>query len=71
VEGNVGVQLVYLKASQSQILPRLSERFGQKRKPVLMVNQFETLEEPEGVLTIDVSESPETIVNFIKNEFSL
>lgn len=71
LEGNVGVRLVYLKASQSQILPRLSERFGQKRKPDLMANQFETLEEPEGVLTIDVSESPESIVNLIKNEFGL
>lgn len=55
LEGNDGVQIVYLKGSYDLIWSRLSRRKDHYMKPQMLQSQFETLEEPEDALTLDVS----------------
>jgi gluconokinase len=49
------VRLVYLQGSRELIRRRLTQRQGHFMDPKLIDSQFETLEEPEGELTIDVA----------------
>ena len=55
LEGNDGVQIVYLKGSYDLIWSRLSRRKDHYMKPQMLQSQFETLEEPADALTLDVS----------------
>lgn len=55
LEGNEGVQLVYLRGSYALIWSRLSLRKGHYMKPEMLQSQFEALEEPANALTLDVS----------------
>ena len=55
LEGNDGVQIVYLKGSYDLIWSRLSRRKDHYMKPQMLQSQFETLEEPAHALTLDVS----------------
>lgn len=55
LEGNEGVQLVYLRGSYDLIWSRLSLRKGHYMKPEMLQSQFEALEEPANALTLDVS----------------
>lgn len=71
VDGYEGIKLVYLKGNPGLIRARLKERLGHFMKVDLLLSQFETLEEPEDVLTIDASESPENIARQIRKELSL
>src|SRR6266496_1430028 len=48
------VRLVYLRGDHDLIQERLNERSGHYMNPKLLDSQFETLEEPQGHLTIDV-----------------
>ncbi len=68
---NEGTFFVYLKGSPTLIGVRLRQRLGQLVKANIVANQYETLEEPEGVLTIDADESPRAIIKQILKEFSL
>ena len=65
------VQLVYLKGTPELIGERLRGRSGHYMNPGLLESQFETLEEPSGVLTIDVSMTPAEIGAVIKEHFQL
>jgi gluconokinase len=65
MEGNDGVQLVYLKGRYELIWSRLSERKEHYMKPHMLKSQFETLEEPVNALTIDSSLSVDEIVEEI------
>jgi gluconokinase len=56
------VRFVYLRGSYELILTRLRERPGHYMPPSLLASQFATLEEPHGVLTLDISLPPEQIV---------
>lgn len=60
-----GVRLVYLKGDHSLIRERLEQRENHFMTTRMLQSQFETLEEPEDCLVIDVSLSPETIVDEI------
>lgn len=60
------VRFVYLKGSYDLIRKRLESRRGHFMKAGLLASQFQTLEEPGGVLTIDASLQPETIVRHIR-----
>ena len=65
------VYLVYLKGSFELIKERLDDRDGHFMKPELLASQFEALEEPEGVLTVDISLSPDAQIESIKSDLGL
>jgi gluconokinase len=56
---------VYLKGSPALIRSRLQHRTGHYMKADMLATQFEALEEPSDALTVDVSQSPGTIVERI------
>ena len=67
LEGNAGVQIVYLKGSYELIWSRLSLRHDHYMKPHMLQIQFETLEEPANALTFDVSlPVPEIVQGIIR-----
>src|SRR5271156_2687803 len=65
------VRLVYLKGSQAQIAERLAQRAGHFFDQRLLQSQFDTLEEPTDATVVDISESPESIVDAIRARLSL
>jgi gluconokinase len=65
------VVVVYLKGSYDLIRQRLIERKGHFFNANLLRSQFDTLEEPEGVPTIDIAKEPQAIVNEIRQRLSL
>lgn len=69
--GNEGAVFVYLKGNPTLIGARLRQRLGQFMKSSLIEHQYETLEEPEGVLTIEADEPPRAIIRQILKEFGL
>lgn len=71
VAGNEGAVFVYLKGSPTLIGARLRQRLGQLMKANIVASQYEALEEPEGVLTIDADDPPRSIIKQILKEFSL
>lgn len=62
LDGNDGVQIVYLKGSFDLIWSRMKKRTDHYMKPHMLESQFETLEEPSKALTIDISKSVDEIV---------
>jgi len=71
VAGHDDVRMVYLRGSYALIRKRLEARQGHYMKTDLLASQFRTLEEPkpsEGVLAVDVSQTPQIIVEKIKRE---
>jgi gluconokinase len=60
------IRFVYLKGDYNLLRQRLTARQGHFMRADLLESQFATLEEPQGVLTVDIAQSPETIVETIK-----
>lgn len=58
------IRFVYLKGDYDLIWQRMQER-QHYMKPSMLKSQFETLEEPEDALVIDISLPPEMIVSQI------
>jgi len=65
MDGNEGVQIVYLKGSYDLIWSRMEKRTDHYMKPHMLKSQFETLEEPSNARTIDISMSLDEIVQEI------
>lgn len=65
LEGNKDVLIVYLKGSYDLIWSRISARQDHYMKPEMLKSQFEALEEPTDVLTVDISMTLEEIVQEI------
>lgn len=65
LEGNEHVLVVYLKGTYDLIWTRLSARQDHYMKPEMLQSQFDILEEPTDVLTIDIAVSVEEIVEEI------
>jgi len=65
LQANDSVSVVYLKGDFDLFKKRLSERQGHFMKTAMLESQFQTLEEPEGVITINASDDPESIVKEI------
>jgi gluconokinase len=65
LEGNQGVQIVYLKSSYDLIWSRISQRQGHYMKPEMLQSQFDILEEPRHALTLDAAWSVEELVQEI------
>lgn len=55
LDGNEGVQIVYLKGTYDLIWSRISQRKDHYMKPQMLQSQFDTLEEPTNALTFDIS----------------
>ena len=62
---NSDVLLVYLKGDYDLIWSRLAERQDHYMKPEMLQSQFDVLEEPTDVLTVDVAMSVKEIVGEI------
>ena len=60
------VKFVYLKGSFDLIQKRLQKRKHHFMPEQLLQSQFEALEEPHNIVAIDISESPEIIIETIK-----
>ena len=59
------VEFVYLKGSFDLIWERMLLRRNHYMKASMLQSQFASLEEPEGVLTCDITAAPEQIVDAI------
>ena len=69
---NDGVKLVYLKGAYGLIATRLKQRPGHFMNPTLLRSQFDTLEEPTGgALVVDVTPSPDEVVQAIRRGLKL
>jgi gluconokinase len=68
---NKDVHFVYLRGTYRQIMERLANRQAHYMAPSLLASQFETLEEPEGSLNIDITIGPKEIVHIIRKELKL
>ena len=58
-------ELIYLRGSAQLIAARLSTREGHYMNPQLLDSQFDTLEEPDDAIAVDVSGTPEGITDSI------
>jgi 6-phosphogluconate dehydrogenase len=65
LEGNEGVQIVYLKGSYDLIWSRMEKRTGHYMKPHMLKSQFEALEEPADALTVEIALPLDEIVERI------
>jgi gluconokinase len=65
LEDNPDVQIIYLKGSYDLIWSRLIARPGHYMKPHMLQSQFNALEEPQNVLTVDISLSVAEIIRQI------
>ena len=65
MNGNDGVQIVYLKGSYDLIWSRMEERADHYMKPQMLKSQFDALEEPTNALTLDISIPLDDIVQKI------
>jgi len=65
MDGNDGVQIVYLKGSYDLIWSRMEKRTNHYMKPHMLKSQFDTLEEPNDALTTNISMPIDEIVQAI------
>src|SRR5215211_2030284 len=65
MDGNEGVQLVYLKGSYDLIWSRMLVRKEHYMQPHMLRSQFDALEEPANALTVDISDHVDEIVQKI------
>lgn len=66
LEGNAGVQLIYLKGSYDLIWSRMIVRKDHYMKPQMLQSQFDALEEPSDALTVDISLPVDEILQVVK-----
>lgn len=65
------VRLVYLKGDYNLIEARLRGRAQHYMNPQLLGSQFETLEEPSNAAVVNINESPENIVQQIREQLAI
>lgn len=70
-QGSDEVCFVYLKGDYDLIEERMEWRQDHFMKANLLESQFETLEEPQNALVVDVSQPPEAIVRYIREKLRL
>jgi len=69
-DNNSEVIFVYLQGSYDCIQARIKERKGHFMSAELLQSQFETLEEPDDALIIDISLPPQAIVQEIMSKMT-
>ena len=67
MNGNDGVQVVYLRGTYDLIWSRIEKRKDHYMKPHMLQSQFEALEEPTYAFVVDISESVDEIVDGVLN----
>ena len=60
------VHFIYLKGSYRLIRERMEKRINHYMPADLLISQFETLEEPDQIFTIEIDQSPEKILRNVK-----
>lgn len=65
------VKLVHLKGDFDLIKARLTARSNHYMNPALLESQFQTLEEPEGALCVDIQSAPDEIVDTVRKRFEI
>jgi gluconokinase len=65
------VRCVYLRGNYTLLLARIRSRSGHYMKEQMLASQFESLEEPEDCLVVDVSATPEEIAATIRARLAL
>ena len=65
------VKIVYLKGSYELIEQRMEARAGHYFKAGLLASQFAALEEPDAALVVDISLTPDEIVETIRTGLSI
>lgn len=65
LDGIEGIEIIYLQGSYDLIWSRMSTREEHYMKPEMLRSQFAALEEPENVLTLDVSMTVEDMIDKI------
>jgi gluconokinase len=65
------VVFVYLKGTPELIGERLRQRHGHFADGKILTSQFEDLEEPADAIVVDISPSPDEIVNEIRRKLGL
>jgi gluconokinase len=68
---NEQVKFVYLQGTYEQIKARLKNRTGHYMSAGMLDSQFQTLEEPENTLSIDIIHTPQEIVSIIRKGLNL
>ena len=71
LKGNEGVRVVYLEGSYALVKERLKGRLGHFFDAELLASQFETLEEPEDAIVVNISQSPKEVVREIEKRLDL
>ena len=71
LEVNERVKFVYLHGTYEQIKTRLNNRTGHYMSADMLESQFQTLEEPQNTLTIDIMHTPQEITSIIRKGFNL
>lgn len=66
------VIFIYLQGSYNLIINRMKSRENHYMRPEMLKSQFETLEEPNDIFSVDISQSIPSIVNdvmtYLRNE---
>jgi carbohydrate kinase, thermoresistant glucokinase family len=65
------VRIVYLHGSRELLLSRISGRQGHYMKPAMLDSQLATLEPPADALSLDVTPTPEVLVEKIRTTLNL
>lgn len=65
------VRFVYLKGSATLIAGRLQARHGHFADEKILASQFADLEEPEGAVAVEISQTPSQIVAEIRQKLDL
>lgn len=65
------LKFVYLKGSKELIAARMGSRKGHFMPTSLLESQFNTLEEPINAVVVDISKTPEEVVENIAKELNL
>lgn len=68
---NEKVRVVYLHGSYEQIKTRMKRRKDHYMPVQLLQSQFEALEEPREAVIVDISHSPEEIIQIIRKGIAL
>jgi carbohydrate kinase (thermoresistant glucokinase family) len=68
---NEQVKFIYLQGTYEQIKKRLNDRTGHFMSAGMLDSQFQTLEEPQNALTIDIGHTPQEIISIIRKGFNL
>jgi len=68
---NERVKFIYLRGIYEQIKTRLNNRSGHYMSADMLGSQFQTLEEPQDIFTVDIANTPQDILTLIRKGFNL